>query len=681
MLRLISRFFPLRARRKPAPVSPEILLARRSAESGETAKAEQICKALIGTDPPQAAAYDLLGAIAVKQGRHNAAVEYFMKAVAIDPQPGFQQNLAMAHCNLGQFSAAIRCFEKILAAEPTDSAVLSNLGNCHLKERRVTKAIRCYRKAISANPSYLLAYINLADAFQRQKDRTAAIKTYRKALRNATGTAEHQGNIAILHHRLGLALRQQEKTDEAIENYRAAIAHQPDFALAHNSLGVALLARNEATEAMTCFRRTMQLDPGYSNAHSNLLLVMNYLPGLTQKQIYKESLQFDTRYARRLLKNRKPFPRSGNKKKRIRAGYLSPDFRDHSVAYFTRKLLGRHDRNAIEVYCYACVETPDDTTGQFQAQADHWVPITSMHDEEVAARIRRDGIDILVDLTGHTSNNRLLIFARKPAPIQVAWLGYPNTTGMRTIDYRLTDALVDPPGDADRLHTETLVRLEHGFLCYQTDDSIPLPSTPPCAGNGYITFGSFNTILKETPEVVRIWSQILQSIPDSRLVLKSHALEDEETKNRLLRAYAEHGISSERIDLVNTFRSRRQHMTLYSTIDIALDPFPYNGTTTTFEALWMGVPVICLRGKRHASRVSASIMQRIGLPQLIADSQDGYVEAARRLADNTGELQELRNALRARIQESSLMNLPLFTKTLENAYRRMWAAWCNNKRQ
>jgi len=237
------------------------------------------------------------------------------------------------------------------------------------------------------------------------------------------------------------------------------------------------------------------------------------------------------------------------------------------------------------------------------------------------------------------------------------------------MDYRLTDAVADPSGDADRLHSEKLIRLEHGFLCYQTNESIPAVSPPPCLQQAHVTFGSFNMIKKVTPEVIRVWSRILQAIPGARLMMKSNALEDNSTRTSMLQAFGEHGITADRLDLINAVPRRRDHMDLYSRVDIGLDPFPYNGTTTTFEALWMGVPVICLRGNRHAGRVGASIMHHMGIPELVADSEDEYVDLAQKLAGDTHRLGTLRNSVRSQLRESTLMDVPLFTETLENAYR------------
>jgi len=641
----------------------------------------QICNRVLAVDPENAEACNILGGIALQQGRADLAARYFSQAVAIDPgHPGYLQGLGIAHCNLKQLPEAVRSFQQALTLDPKNPAAHSNLGNCYKQDGNLADATRCHRKAIAADSAYLPAYINLADILEQQLEHKAAVKTYRKALRIAADTPDNRTNRVLLHHRLGLALRQLDKTDEAIAHYREAITLQPEFAMAHNSLGGALLARNEPEAALACFKKALELEPGYARVHSNVLMTMNYLSGVSQEQIYRASLEFAAQHAARLMRGRAPLRNIRNKQRVLKIGYLSPDFREHSVAHFTRKLIGAHDRNAVEVTCYADVAAPDDWTGQFQTQADHWVPVTDMQDEEVVTRIRDDGIDILVDLAGHTSKNRMLVFARKPAPVQVSWLGYPNTTGMKAMDYRLTDAVADPPGEADRLHSEKLIRLEHGFLCFQTEESVPGVSPPPCLRQEHVTFGSFNTIKKVTPEVIDAWSRILLSVPNARLVLKSSALEDATTKKNLLQAFADCGIDRDRLDLINAVPHRKKHLALYAKIDIALDPFPYNGTTTTFEALWMGVPVVTLCGDRHAGRVGASILQHLELPALIADNENDYIGLAKELAGDRQRLVTLRNTLRSRMCESVLMDVSLFASTLENAYRNMWITWCNKRK-
>ncbi len=308
--------------------------------------------------------------------------------------------------------------------------------------------------------------------------------------------------------------------------------------------------------------------------------------------------------------------------------------------------------------------------------ADHWQNIHGMTDALVFQCIQKDGIDILVDLAGHSGNNRLKLFARKPAPIQVSYLGYPNTTGLTAMDYRFTDNVADPPGLTDAYYTEKLIRLPEGFLCYRPSVGCPDIAPPPCLENGYITFGSFNNWAKINSKTIALWSDLLSRVPDSRLILKSSLASDRDAQQQLLSLFVQNGIEASRIEILSRLPVFGEHLKQYQRVDIALDTFPYNGTTTTCEALWMGVPVITLAGNTHASRVGASILSRLGLNEWIVSSVDDYLNISEALANDTDNLKCLRRTLREKFQNSSLMNEKRFLANLETAYRRMWRNWC-----
>ena len=305
-------------------------------------------------------------------------------------------------------------------------------------------------------------------------------------------------------------------------------------------------------------------------------------------------------------------------------------------------------------------------------ESEHWRSIVGVSDKNVVDLIKKDEIDILVDLAGHTANNSLTVFARKPAPVQVTWLGYPNTTGLSAIDYRFTDIVADPVGEADEYHTEELIRLPNGFLCYRGDETVSANAELPFEMRGHITFGSFNNLTKVTPQVVLTWARILHELPTSHILLKSKQLEDPSVRSRYLELFKEEGVSEDRIDLQAYLPSKNDHLALYDTIDICFDPFPYNGTTTTCEALWMGVPVITLVGDRHAGRVGASILANVGLTDFITEDLDGYIRTAVQLAKNTDYLKEVRLGLREKLQNSSLCDEIGFARDVERSYRTMW---------
>jgi predicted O-linked N-acetylglucosamine transferase (SPINDLY family) len=338
-----------------------------------------------------------------------------------------------------------------------------------------------------------------------------------------------------------------------------------------------------------------------------------------------------------------------------------------------------HNRERVEVYCYSDVKKPDEVTQRLQEEADHWFSTVGMEHGAIADRIRKDQVDILVDLAGHTCYINPLVYALKPAPIQVTWLGYPNTIGLETIRYRLTDAISDPAGEADGLHSEKLIRLEHGFLCYQPEALAPDVGPLPCREHDYITFGSFNNLRKVTPEVIKVWAEILHAVPGSHLLLKARQLTDNQTRMRFMEMFAQEGIAKERIELHRDLPKYEDHLELYNKVDIGLDPFPYNGTTTTCEALWMGVPVMTMLGNRHASRVGASILHRVGLDELVGASAQEYIDLARLLALDQERLQEMRFSMRDRMQQSELMDSKHFTSHLEDVYRQIWQEYCETQ--
>ncbi len=679
--------------------------ARQFSQSGQPDVSAKKYQQILSLQPKHSTAHFELGVLAFTQGQQQSAISYMQQAIELDSsQSMFHNGLGIVYSNIGDLPAGMLCFERALKLNPGNAVMLNNLGSNYKDQGKLADAVDCYQKAASANPKYAGAYTDLGEGPRRQRNFPAAADAYRQALAAGADGPEIHFNLAVsllnmgndqeaaklfktasvknpqhpgAFNNLGLALIGLDKFDEAIANYKKAIDIEPSFAAAHNNLGNALRSQNKLNDAIVSYRHALTLQPDHAGAHTNLLLTLNYLPEKSQAELYEAALQFETQHASNLLPDSLSYPNSKDKHKRLRIGYVSPDFRAHSITHFTIKLIGTHHRNQVEVFCYSNVIKPDSVTSKIRALADHWISIVGMDDQSVADQIRKDQIDILVDLAGHTADNRLLVFARKPAPVQVNWLGYPNTTGMSTIDYRLTDAIADPPGEADQLHTEKLIRLPQGFLCYQTDDPHPAVVSPPCLEQGHITFGSFNNLSKMTPDVIRTWSTILQSVPDARLVLKSKAFAHETTRTQYAQKFQQHGISPGRLELFGLIPGRGKHLALYSKIDIGLDPFPYNGTTTTCEALWMGVPVISLLGNRHAGRVSASIMHHLGLPEWVADNEDEYIEMARSLADDRQQLISLREKLRPMMLKSALMDTEGFTQSLENTYREIWQTWCN----
>jgi predicted O-linked N-acetylglucosamine transferase (SPINDLY family)/ADP-heptose:LPS heptosyltransferase len=565
--------------------------------------------------------------------------------------------------------AALR---SILEENPRHAPTLRRLAFiCHQRGDNAEGA-RLLARALEAEPDNAEAHCNLGLALAALGRRDEAEASYRRGLALRPGATDGHNNLGVLLEQLG-------RYDEAEACYRHAIELAPHLAQPHNNLGVLLKESGQLAAALKTHRRAIALNPNLPAVHSNMLYTLNYDEAVSPQALFKvhqawgqiPGVQFATEGSR--------FTNSPDPARRLRIGYVSGDFHHHSVTFFVEPLIEAHARAAVEVFLYANGIKSDAVTARLKTLADHFVPIHGLSDELAAARIRQDGIDILVDLSGHTNANRMMLFARKPAPVQVSWLGYPNTTGLPAIDYRLTDAVADPPGAADALHTERLVRLERGFLCYRPPAQAGAVAPPPASRSGHVTFGSFNNFAKLSPRTVALWARLLRELPNARLLLKAPQFKDRGTRERCVAAFAAAGIAAERLDVVPPLATAEEHLALYGRVDVALDPLPYNGTTTTAEALWMGVPVVTLRGDRHASRVGASMLTAIGLEQLVAATPDDYVVIASALARDPGRLEQLRAGLRDRMRTSPLCDGTDFARRVEAAYRAMWRDWCETQ--
>lgn len=629
-----------------------------------------------------------------------------------DPDPPsaeLHKRNAVALRKRGRFDEALAELDKALALQPDFPAAIFNIAAIRLEQGRPADALETFRQAIELKPDYHQAFIAVAACLRKLGRLPEAVEACETALRMAPDDPDAHATFAtVLHsqHEMSKAAQEFEvakslrPNDPKILNnfgnllmeldqpvragqlYRSAIAIDPNRAELFNNLGNMLKLQGELDDAIDCYRRTLALKPDAVEVHSNLLLTLNSHPR-SEEGLLPAHKEFARRHAERFYpRDPLDLPNDPDPDRRLRIGYVSPDFRRHSVAYFFEPILFAHNRDAVEVYCYADLLRPDEVTARMKARADGWREITGLSDDQVDRMIRQDQIDILIDLAGHTGHNRLLVFARKPAPIQVTYLGYPNTTGVETIEYRLSDADADPVRTSDAC-TERLVRLPRGFLCYRPHENAPpmRDLSAAGAGNAPVIFGSFNNYAKVTEDILKLWARILDSVPGARLVLKAESLSDPEVRQGLRAAFAGVGGDPARLDPLGREPTTARHLSTYHRIDIALDTFPYNGTTTTCEALWMGVPVITLTGRSHHARVSTSILTRVGLTGLIAKSPDEYVNIAVNLARDTERRRQLSSSLRTRMRNSPLMDAPGFVKDLETAYRKMWQHWCKIKTQ
>jgi predicted O-linked N-acetylglucosamine transferase (SPINDLY family) len=446
--------------------------------------------------------------------------------------------------------------------------------------------------------------------------------------------------------------------------------------MAFNNLGNVLKEMRRFPDALRYLHQAIHLNPKHPSPHSNFIYALHYPHGMDVQTIFAEHIVWNARHARKLGREIPPHENDRSPDRRLRIGYVSADFRRHSVAYFLQNPFLHHDPASVEIFCYSDVTRPDEFTARLRAAAHHWRETAQWERDDLVRKIREDRIDILVDLAGHTGGSRLPVFACKPAPVQITYLGYPDTTGLTAMDYRLTDPIADPVGETERFHTEQLLRLPQTFLCYSPSPDAPEVSPLPAVANGYITFGSFNALAKITPPMIAVWSDLLQQTPGSRLIIKSHSgLTEPSCRRRLLEIFASCQISADRLELHSQTPTSQTHLELYGKIDIALDTYPYHGTATTCEALWMGVPVVSLAGSRHISRVGVSLLTSAGLPQFIATSTEAYVRIATQWARDPSGLSKLRSSLRPMMQNSPLLNGRQFAHDLESAYRRVWRQW------
>jgi protein O-GlcNAc transferase len=610
--------------------------AAQHCEAGRLADAQNICHQILAQSPRHADALYLLGVIASQLGKTDNAIEFIDQAIGINPTN------AQYHFALG--------------------ALLSERG-------RPAAAIAAYRKAVQLKPDFSQAYTNLSFSLRQNQQIEEAIAAARIGVQLQPGAA-----FPLIN--LGTALHSARRLPEAIAVFRQAIQLQPNYALAHNNLGNLLKEQGELEEAIAELRHAVQLEPTAPRFHSNLLYSLHSHPDYNPAQIYQEALRWSAQHTDSLSAAIRSHTNDPSPDRKLKIGYVSPDFREHSVARFLLPLLSHHDRAQFEIHCFSTVLFADQTTAQFREIADRWHEVGGLKEEQLAELIHREQIDILVDLAGHTAGHRLMTFARKPAPIQIAWLGYPGTTGLRTIDYRLTDAIADPPGPTDSLHTEQLIRLPQTAWCYSPQPNLVLPPRNIRDENEPITFGSFNNISKVNSYVLALWCSILQKVPNSKLLLKAVGLGSSAIQDRLRKTFHLAGIAPDRLDLRGSALHIAEHLSMYNDMDIALDTFPYNGTTTTCEALWMGVPVISLAGQTHVSRVGASLLSSARLPELLAANPDDYIQIAVALANDNPRLQELHSTLRQRMEQSPLMDATHFTRNIEAAYRQAWRQWC-----
>jgi predicted O-linked N-acetylglucosamine transferase (SPINDLY family) len=607
-------------------------------QAGQLAEAEALYRQVLSAQPNHTDALHRLGMLASQLRRHDLALEFIRRAISIRPNaPEFYLSAGAALDGLGRFDEAISCYRSGLAVRPGRAQAIqlfNHLANSLRQIDKLEESADCYRQMLALDAASLQAWNNLGNTL----------------------------------HLMG-------QIEEAAAAFRRALAINPAFFPAHNNLGNILQVEGRISEAVASYERAMQFQPQNAALASNRLFALHHLPEYDPMALLREHRAWDEQFAKPLRNEIKPHADDRSPDRRLRIGYVSTDFRDHVAGWSMLALLSAHDRTAFEIYCYSGVERPDVVTDSIRACASAWRDVARLTDERLAAIIRDDRIDILVDLSLHSAGNRLLAFARKPAPVQVNYLGYAGTTGMEAMDYRFSDPQLDPPDADTRCYSETTVRLPDCYWCYQPPRPTPPPSELPAEKNGYVTFGCLNNFSKVSAPVLKLWQRLMREVPTSKLLLYCPA----RPKRQAVEAeFSAAGIDPRRLEFADRVQFEK-YMETYHRIDIALDPFPYGGAITTCDSLWMGVPVVTLAGRTAVGRAGLSVVTTVGLAELAARSEEEYIAIAAKLAADLPRLAQMRRSLRGRMENSPLTDKNRFARNVEAAYRQMWRTWCEKQ--
>nr|WP_235024785.1 tetratricopeptide repeat protein [Caballeronia arvi] len=673
-------------------------------ETGRPREARAALRRAVALQPGSAESHLNLGHVLHDAGQAGRALAFYRRAADLRPDypEAWLSQGAAAH-TLGRPRDAESAFRASLAIRADDVQALSGLGLALSDQERFADAEAVYRHVLELDPGSAIARGALGHTLHQQGRAREAEAAYRTAL-------AARPDLASLHYNLAGLLGEQQRLHEAEAAYRSAIVHKPDYPDALNNLGRIVWQLGRLPEAEGILRRALVLRPDHSDAHNNLACTLKDMGAMDEaiagfrravtcspankiahcnlnyaltyhtedpREILDECLRFAAYHEAPFLSERVRHPNDRNPNRRLRIGYVAPDFNTHCQSLFTSPVFGAHDHEAFDIVCYSSTTRTDDVTTSMRAKVDLWRDVHELSDEALAKLIRDDRIDVLIDLTLHMSRCRPLLFARRPAPVQVQWLGYPGTTGSSAIRYRLTDPWIDPPGrpDVDARYSERSIRLPETFWCIDprvTSTEAPKVGPLPALANGHITFGCLNNPCKASERTLRMWAAVLAALPHARfLLLAPHG-----ARERLIERLSALGTETTRLEFVN-YESRDVYLQTYNRIDIGLDTFPYNGHTTSLEALWMGVPVPSRAGETAVSRAGLSFLMNLALGDLVAHDDDAYVDIVSRLAADVPRLTDLRATLRPRLEASPMMDAPRFARHLEQAYRDMWRAWCD----
>lgn len=624
--------------RKALELQPDFVEAHNNyaallREMGRIGEAETAYRKSLELNPNKAETWNGLGELQQIMGRLDEAEVAFRKAIVLKPDyPEAHNNLGVLLAGTGRMEEAMASYRAALHHDPNWILALNNMGNLHADMGRPDDAMSCYQQALAHAPDFGMAHSNLGNIYRERGQMGDARKCYQQALRI-----------------------------------------NPDESVTQNNLGNILMEEGKLDEARAVYQRAIELNPAYAVAHSNLIFMLDFDPTSTVEMQQAERRKWAALHADQLKNTWYPKNSDRNPDRKLRIGYVSADFRMHSAAYTFEPLLCFYNRDAFEVFCYSNFPRKDQMTQKFHQSVDHWREVYGVGDEQMAKMVRKDRIDILVDLSGHSAGNRLLVFARKPAPVQVTGWGHANGTGLEAMDYLVSDRM-SIPEEARKYYAEEIIDLPCQIPYGSPSDSPPVSSLP-AEKNGVLTFGCFNRLSKMPAENFDVWAEILKAVPDSRLMLKARELNDMGRQAWVRKHFAVHGIDPARVLLVGQ-TTWYEHMRHFSEVDIALDPFPYGGGISTYEALWMGCPVVALKGNTLTGRIAAAIETALGMEDWVADDELGYLRLAVDKARKLQELATLRQALRTRLLDSPMGCLEKYAALLEVAYRRIWRKWC-----
>jgi protein O-GlcNAc transferase len=609
-----------------------------------------------------------LGVAMKKQGRLQEAAALHRKAMEVCPDyPHAYLNLGKVLQALGNADEAAASFRAAITRKPDFREAHIGLGHVLHESGQLDEAITAYVSAIHLKPDSAEVYTVLGNCLKKKGLFAEAAVAHRRAI-------ELKPDLAEAHSNLGGVLKDGWLIDEAIAACERAIALQPDFGNAYGNLSQALMLSGQVEAGLAASRRVISLQPENAAAHGGYVFSLNYLADYDAAAIAREQAIWNDRHGEPWRKFILPHRNDPDPERRLRIGYVSADFWAHPVGRFLLPLLENHDKERHEIFAFSQATISDPLTKEFMAACDGWTSVVGLSDDQMAARVRQDEIDILVDLSLHTAGNRLLVFARHPAPVQITWLGYPGSTGLKTMDYRISDPYLDPAGADLSIYSEKTLTLPDSFWCYQPSSSAGEVAPCPVRERGEVTFGCLNHFGKVTPQMLRVWMRLLHELPGAAILMH---VTPGNSRQRVLDLFAQAGIDPQRIQFEGRVHPR-DYFQLYGKIDIALDTSPFAGGTTTCDALWMGVPVVTMRGQTVIGRGGVSILTNVGLPQLVAESEEQYLQIATGLAGDRGQLERWRSELRQKMQASPLMDAPRFARNMEAAYRTAWRQWCGS---